>query len=62
MQATQSDANVLQPPSTPAAAHRHPLRGRGSAVSLLGTSVFARLALVASISAVLWIAIVWALA
>jgi hypothetical protein len=32
------------------------------AVSLLGASAFARLALVAAVSVVLWLAILWALA
>jgi len=41
-----------------AATHRHPR----FAISLLGTSVWARLAIVAAVSALLWIAILWALA
>jgi hypothetical protein len=62
MQVMQAEAKVTPPPKAPAAAHRHPLHHRHSAISLLGTSVFARLVIAAGISAVLWIAIAWALA
>ena len=62
MQVMQAEAKVTPPQGAPAAIHRHPLRLRRSAVSLLGTSDFARLAIVAGVSAVLWIAIAWALA
>ena len=49
-------------PQAPSAAHSHPHTRRYSSVSLLGASVLARLAIVAGIAAVLWIAIAWALA
>jgi hypothetical protein len=54
------------PPPRAAAAvpHRHLHRHhhRHSTISLLGASVFTRLAFVAGISIVLWAAIIWALA
>jgi hypothetical protein len=42
--------------------HLHQHHHRHSTISLLGASVFTRLAFVAGISVVLWIAIIWALA
>jgi hypothetical protein len=42
--------------------HHHPQHYRHSTASLLGASVFTRLAVVAGLAAVLWVAIVWALA
>jgi hypothetical protein len=42
--------------------HHHQHHYRHSAVSLLGASVLARLAIVVCVSAVLWGAIAWALA
>jgi hypothetical protein len=42
--------------------HHHPQHYRHSAVSLLGASVLTRLAIVAGVAALLWIAILWALA
>ncbi len=42
--------------------HHHPRHYRHSAASLLGASVLTRLAVVAGIAAVLWVAILWALA
>jgi hypothetical protein len=53
------------PPSAATAAphhHHHRRHYRHSAASLLGASVFTRLAVVAGVAVVLWIAIVWALA
>jgi hypothetical protein len=43
-------------PAAPAAVRRRPT------FSLLGASAFARLAMVAGVSALLWLAILWALA
>jgi hypothetical protein len=42
--------------------HYHHQHYRHSAISLLGASVFTRLAIVAGVSVFLWAAIVWALA
>jgi hypothetical protein len=47
--------------ATTAPRHHHQHHYRHSAVSLLGASVFTRLAIVAGVAVVLWIAIVWAL-
>jgi hypothetical protein len=65
---TQAEA-ATEPASPPRAAapvahrhHHHPRHYRHSAASLLGASVPTRLAVVAGIAAVLWIAILWALA
>ena len=65
---TQVEANPesAAAPPRPAAPHHHPHHQhrhyRHSAISLLGASVLTRLAVVAGVSVVLWIAIVWALA
>jgi hypothetical protein len=64
---TQVEANPesAAPPHAATAAphhHHHHRHYRHSAISLLGASVFTRLAVVAGVSVVLWIAIVWALA
>jgi hypothetical protein len=63
---TQAEA-ATEPASPRAAApaahrHHHPRHYRHSAASLLGASVLTRLTVVAGIAAVLWIAILWALA
>jgi hypothetical protein len=64
---TQIEADH-EPAAAPRAAtaaphhHLHRQHYRHSAISLLGASVFTRLAIVAGVSVVLWIAIVWALA
>jgi hypothetical protein len=63
---TQIEADH-EPEAAPRAAtaahhHHHQRHYRHSAISLLGASVFTRLAIVAGVSVVLWIAIVWALA
>jgi hypothetical protein len=42
--------------------HHHQQHYQHSAISLLGASVFTRLAVVAGVAVVLWGAIVWALA
>jgi len=61
---TQVEAAPPPRPTTPAPHrhHHHPRHYRHSAASLLGASVLTRLAVVAGIAAVLWIAILWALA
>jgi len=67
---TQVDANSAPeaPPRAAAAAnhhhghHHHRQHYRHSTASLLAASVFTRLAVVASLTIALWIAIVWALA
>jgi hypothetical protein len=65
---TQVDAETepaAPPRAAPAAPHRHSHQRqhyRHSAVSLLGASVLTRLTIVAGVAAVLWAAIVWALA
>jgi hypothetical protein len=64
---TQIDANrkPAAPPRAAAAApqhHHHHQHYRHSAISLLGASVFTRLAVVAGVAVVLWAAILWALA
>ena len=58
---TQAEATA---PSSRAAAvpHHHQHHYRHSTASLLGASVFTRLAFVAGLAAVLWAAILWALA
>jgi hypothetical protein len=62
---TQVEANheSATPPraATAAPRHHHQHHYRHSAVSLLGASVFTRLAIVAGVAVVLWIAIAWAL-
>jgi len=64
---TQVEA-ATEPATPPRAAtaaphhHHHRRHYRHSAISLLGASVFTRLAVVAAVAVVLWIAIVWALA
>ncbi|HEY6259748.1 MAG TPA: hypothetical protein VIY51_28560 [Xanthobacteraceae bacterium] len=59
----QAEANSPPPPAAAAATHHpHPHHYRHSAISFLGASVVARLAIVAGISAFLWVAIAWALA
>jgi hypothetical protein len=42
--------------------HHHQHHYRHSAISLLGASVLTRLAVVAGVAVVLWVAILWALA
>jgi hypothetical protein len=65
---TQAEAATEAASSPRAAApaahrhHHHPRHYRHSAASLLGASVLTRLTVVAGIAAVLWIAILWALA
>jgi hypothetical protein len=65
---TQVEANheSADPPRAATAAprhhHHHQHHYRHSAASLLGASVFTRLAIVAGVAVVLWIAIAWALA
>ena len=63
---TQVEAATDPTPPRPATAaphhHHHRQHYRHSAISLLGASVFTRLAIVAGVAVVLWIAIVWALA
>jgi hypothetical protein len=62
---TQVEAEPTTPPrAAPAALHHHHQQQhyRHSAISLLGASVFTRLAVVAGVSVLLWGAIVWALA
>jgi hypothetical protein len=60
----EAETEPATPPRATAAPHYHLHRHhyRHSAISLLGASVFTRLAIVAGVSVVLWIAIVWALA
>jgi hypothetical protein len=63
-----TQAEAKDPPAPPRAAaaahhhHHHPQHYRHSAKSLLGASVLTRLAIVVAVSAVLWVAIAWALA
>ena len=60
---TQAEADATSPHASAAAAHRHHRHHyRHSAISVLGASVLARLAIVAGIAVFLWIAIAWALA
>jgi hypothetical protein len=60
---TQAEADATSQHASPAAAHRHHQHHyRHSAISVLGASVLARLAIVAGIAILLWIAIAWALA
>jgi hypothetical protein len=62
----EADTKPATPPrAATVAPHRHRSHQhhyRHSAISLLGASVVTRLAIVAGIAAVLWVAIVWALA
>jgi hypothetical protein len=60
----EADRAPAAPPHAATAAHHHHHHHhyRHSAISLLGASVFTRLAVVAGASVVLWAAIVWALA
>jgi hypothetical protein len=63
----EAETEPSTPPRAAAAAahqhhHNHQHHYRHSAVSLLGASVFTRLAVVVSVASVLWIAIAWALA
>jgi hypothetical protein len=62
----EADHEAAAPPHAASAAprrhHHHHQHYRHSEVSLLGASVFTRLAIVAGVAAVLWIAIAWALA
>jgi hypothetical protein len=60
----EADTKPAAPPRAAAAPHRHhhPQHYRHSAISLLGASVLTRLAVVAGIAALLWVAILWALA
>ncbi len=55
-------APAAAPRAATAAPHHHQHHYRHSAISLLGASVLTRLAIVAGVSVVLWVAIVWALA
>jgi hypothetical protein len=63
---TQVEAEPATPRAAPAAPHHHhhhhQQHYRHSAISLLGASVLTRLAVVAGVAVVLWVAIVWALA
>ena len=62
---TQVEADTKPAPPRAAAPHphhHHPQHYRHSARSLLGASVLTRLAVVAAIAALLWVAIIWALA
>ncbi|HEY4407393.1 MAG TPA: hypothetical protein VGN55_22320 [Xanthobacteraceae bacterium] len=65
---TQVEATTQPaPPPRPATVaphrhHDHPQHYRHSAISLLGASVLTRLAFVAGVAALLWVAIIWALA
>jgi hypothetical protein len=61
VEAKRESATPLRAAAT-APHHRHQHHYRHSAVSLLGASVLARLAIVAGVAAVLWVAIAWALA
>jgi hypothetical protein len=61
----EADTKPAAPPRAAPAPHRHhghPQHYRHSAISLLGASVLTRLAFVAGIAALLWVAIIWALA
>jgi hypothetical protein len=59
-----TEAHTTMPPGAAAATHRHPHPHphQYSTASLLGASVVTRLAIVAGVVAVLWVAIAWALA
>jgi hypothetical protein len=60
---TQAEADTTSQHTSQAAAHRHHQHHyRHSAISVLGASVLARLAIVAGIAILLWVAIAWALA
>jgi hypothetical protein len=62
---TQVEAEPAPPPRAAPAAphhHHHQQHYRHSTISLLGASVFTRLAVVAGVAVVLWGAIIWALA
>jgi hypothetical protein len=62
----EAETEPSTPPRAAAAAHQHRHQHqhhyRHSAISLLGASVFTRLAVVTGVAGVLWIAIAWALA
>jgi hypothetical protein len=61
----EADTKPAAPPRAAPAPHRHhhhPQHYRHSAISLLGASVLTRLAFVAGVAALLWVAIIWALA
>jgi hypothetical protein len=58
---TQAEATAPSSRAT-AVPHHHQHHYRHSTASLLGASVFTRLAFVAGLAAVLWAAILWALA
>jgi hypothetical protein len=60
----EADRPPASPPRTAMAAphHHHQHHYRHSAISLLGASVLTRLAVVAGVAVVLWVAILWALA
>jgi hypothetical protein len=60
---TQVEADTPALSRTPTATpHHHSHHYRHSEISLLGASVATRLLIVAGVSAVLWVAIAWALA
>jgi hypothetical protein len=60
----EADHAPAPPPRAATAAphHHHQHHYRHSAISLLGASVLTRLAVVAGVAVVLWVAILWALA
>ena len=66
MTQVEADTKPAVPPRAATAAphrhHHHPQHYRHSAISLLGASVLTRLAVVAGVAALLWVAIIWALA
>ena len=57
-----AEAHTTMPPGAAATTHLHTRPHQYSTASLLGASVVTRLAIVAGVVAVLWIAIAWALA
>ena len=57
-----AEAHTKLPPAAAAHTHPHTHPHQYSTASLLGASVVTRLAIVAGVVAVLWIAIAWALA
>jgi hypothetical protein len=59
---TQAEATAPSPRATAVPHHHHQHHYRHSTASLLGASVFTRFAFVAGLAAVLWAAILWALA
>jgi hypothetical protein len=59
---TDSEPAIPQRAGAAAPHHHYHRHYRHSAISLLGASVFTRLAIVAGVSIVLWVAIIWALA